>query len=771
MSPGGGRERPPGLVHESSTNSSITSSPKIGDASAAKNKVSPEPSTLEHQTPIYLPRTEGEVPSMPFDLTLLQWTVRPGSFVRKGDLLAFYRNEPPESTPDAIVLPATSTAYKRPSKRKRPGSFMVETPKNGPITASNNDSSPPTTNTDSTSTGRSVRAAKSGIVHIDTSTTGPSVDNADRIVLGYLTDCEHPTIVGSLCAICGQQVLRPSERASDTTPPSERSSSEADDTVEATQGNLHSNLTVSGGLTLSISEKEGKRMADLDRQRLWKQNRLALVLDLDHTLLHATNDIRAHSLWVAQQQRSNQKMEIRTLMLSHLVAPAVQNMHHARSIHYVKLRPHLKDFLTTMHSQYEISFYTAGTRDYAEEITKLLARQIVGANHDQLDYENLVYKLEMAKQEYEKASSEVHSGNETKGETPNNPAAATQSADVDSNETHVPPTSPSKKRTVTFGGIPEQKSLADLKDEVTRLKKEMNEAERMEKLALEAKKRYFGTRIVSRTDVADLGTDVKSLKRVFPCGGTMAVVLDDREDVWANAKDIHGAVRKGEPPENLLVVNAYHWPPFHGFADVNNASGTDIAQELQSDLQIESDEQLRWMMNILQRVHKAYYSLSDDERRTKTVADIIRTIRASTLYGAEIVLSGLVPLHKQSESDPNKARPLFVRYAESLGARVVPNVGSLTTHVVAMKYGTDKTLAARKIKGCFVVKPSWLISCLHSFTRRDESLYIFDESKRRYAGSGPSSSSPPRQISKESETEEEDDDFAAAFEDEMMNEL
>uniref|UniRef100_A0A7S1CXJ8 protein-serine/threonine phosphatase n=1 Tax=Cyclophora tenuis TaxID=216820 RepID=A0A7S1CXJ8_CYCTE len=97
------------------------------------------------------------------------------------------------------------------------------------------------------------------------------------------------------------------------------------------------------------------------------------------------------------------------------------------------------------------------------------------------------------------------------------------------------------------------------------------EAERMEKKALELRQRIFGSRIVSRTDVGDLGRDVKSLKRIFPCGGTMAVVVDDREDVWANAE-----AETREPPHNLLLVKPYHWKPFMGFANVNNDAGIDI---------------------------------------------------------------------------------------------------------------------------------------------------------------------------------------------------
>jgi len=67
----------------------------------------------------------------------------------------------------------------------------------------------------------------------------------------------------------------------------------------------------------------------------------------------------------------------------------------------------------------------------------------------------------------------------------------------------------------------EEKELADPSQERDRLGKELKEGEKLEIAAVELRRKIFGSRIVSRTDVGDLGKDVKSLKRVFPCGGVM----------------------------------------------------------------------------------------------------------------------------------------------------------------------------------------------------------------------------------------------------------
>lgn len=75
-------------------------------------------------------------------------------------------------------------------------------------------------------------------------------------------------------------------------------------------------------------------------------------------------------------------------------------------------------------------------------------------------------------------------------------------------------------------GETEEPPLVDPSKARDRLRKELEEAEASEIAAVELRRKMFGSRIVSRTDVGDLGRDVKSLKRVFPCGGVMVRCVD-----------------------------------------------------------------------------------------------------------------------------------------------------------------------------------------------------------------------------------------------------
>ena len=232
-----------------------------------------------------------------------------------------------------------------------------------------------------------------------------------------------------------------------------------------------------------------------------------------------------------------------------------------------------------------------------------------------------------------------------------------QSHDKDKEDKNQSPAAIGKKRKrgVTFGE-PTGKTdkLISANDQLAELRAELEQAERMERKAQELRQKLFGSRVCSRTDVADLGTNVKSLKRIFPCGGAMAAVVDDREDVWANAEDMK-STRPGEPPENLLLVRPYHWSSFAGFADVNNAAGADLTSP-DSEPESETDAQLLATGDILKRLHLRYYSGDSSELGSTTVPGILERMRSEVLSGCQLVLSGLVLLTRATAATTTKYR-------------------------------------------------------------------------------------------------------------------
>ncbi|GAX15777.1 RNA polymerase II subunit A C-terminal domain phosphatase [Fistulifera solaris] len=668
------------------------------------------------------------------------WKVRNGSSVRVGEtigLISKNANESGAGANTSNLEVSVVKSHKRPKRRMRPGDTVVATFE-------------VTTTADSITTNSAVESAsasepKQDLCPLICSTDGilrigrpPSTTEGQNsaTIIGYIVKCLHPTVIEGLCAVCGNsmELLTSNKQA--------YSPEKVDDSVNM------SRVTVAG-VTVTISESEGQRMAEEDAERLRSQRKLSLVLDLDHTLVHATNDVRA--------QQYLHREDVRNLVLPMIT---VSESGHEQAMlknnfwmqqHFVKLRPHVKEFLEMALALYEVGVYTAGTREYAEQITIMLARHLVGATRDQPDLEHLRYQVQSAESEF--ARHEAKSGGNT------DQAHDADHADEQGNQAAETTDGKSRKRKrVTFTASKmDEKTDGVTAGKMAEMKQELEGVERLEAEAQEMRQKLFGSRVVSRTDVGDLGRDVKSLKRVFPCGGTMAVVVDDREDVWANAGEVAASTRKGEPPENLLLVRPYHWHRFVGYADVNNAAGFDLTRS-QNEGDDESDEQLLWTSDILKRLHTRFYA-KNTEDKDKTVADVLRSMRQEVLLGGSLVLSGLIPLHKQ-KGESNGPRPAVIRYAESLGAKVLPNVTSHTTHVVAAKDGTDKILAARQIPGCFVVKASWLMECIWTLKRSDEGKHLLGPPPQKKLADLPANDSD----------DDDDDDLVAELENELLNE-
>ncbi|KAL3804758.1 hypothetical protein ACHAW5_005925 [Stephanodiscus triporus] len=631
-------------------------------------------------------------------------------------------------------------------------------------------------------------------------------------------------------------------------------------------------MTVSGGVTIAISKSEAKNISEVSSRKLREERKLCLVLDLDHTLLHATDDYRAGrfvaDMVFAGDKDSDEKEDeddktsqvckpktkpnpekredVRSILLPVELPPLQQQLYVQQKLqqqklektkfclsplpqqmqgtnpciimrHFIKLRPHLKEFFSQIQSTYQLSVYTAGTRSYAEQVALMICRHLVGATLDEEGLNELRMKVRDKDEECRRFKARVGRISQLKLAKMSEPALKVDSnkssskksvsfggsadnnahneIDVDVEDSKFASSSFSNKRThpksseVDTTHIPKKKKDlhfsvrnsneteydkgnsedVDPAQERDRLRKELEGAEKLEVEAIGLRRKIFGSRIVSRTDVGDLGMGVKSLNRVFPCGGAMAAILDDREDVWANAEgNVTG--RPGEPPDNLLLAKPYHWEPFSGYADVNNASGQDLsstsdgAQHLAGGKldETEDDSQLLWTADILRRLHERYYSTSllNEERDRATVPSLLQTMRKETLMRfprAKIVFSGLIPINKQNKQ--THIRPHVVRYAEELGAEVLPGISNEVTHVVAARDRSEKISQARKqVPGCFIVHTSWLMECYWSITRRDVEPHHMGPLPSRLA---------KQRSGEESDEDDSEDDFAEDLAKEM----
>ncbi|CDF40158.1 unnamed protein product [Chondrus crispus] len=114
-------------------------------------------------------------------------------------------------------------------------------------------------------------------------------------------------------------------------------------------------------------------------------------------------------------------------------------------------------------------------------------------------------------------------------------------------------------------------------------------ADRVAKL-IDPDNRFFGGRITSREDFPEGNCNQKNIQRLFPCDDSMALIVDDREDVWLSDSTqpympnllraqpyhfwvgMHEAYDRVAPPE-------HHNPTAHQLADKPSGGSTDNTQQ------------------------------------------------------------------------------------------------------------------------------------------------------------------------------------------------
>ncbi|XP_069709866.1 RNA polymerase II subunit A C-terminal domain phosphatase isoform X1 [Phaenicophaeus curvirostris] len=241
------------------------------------------------------PITEIRAPG-PRPLRLLEWKVSVGAAVQIGSVLALCAPLPPAPRPAAPP----------PAAPARP-------PRAGPE--------------------RRLKAERPGVVRELCARPGQVI--APGGILVRLEGCSHPVVMKGLCAECGQDLIQiRSKNGKQNMPLS-----------TATVSMVHSVPE------LKVSSEQAEQLGREDQQRLHRNRKLVLMVDLDQTLIHTTEQ---HC-----QQMSNKG-------IFHFQLGRGEPMLHTR------LRPHCKEFLEKIAKLYELHVFTFGSRLYAHTIAGFL---------------------------------------------------------------------------------------------------------------------------------------------------------------------------------------------------------------------------------------------------------------------------------------------------------------------------------------------------------------------------------------------------------------
>jgi RNA polymerase II subunit A-like phosphatase len=161
--------------------------------------------------------------------------------------------------------------------------------------------------------------------HIESLVGIDHVCYAHEEALGFIKeDCSHSVQLHGLCALCGLDLSISDYIGSDTQ-------------------RVSINLT-HDSKGVMISHKEAQRIESLTTERLLKQKKLSLLLDLDQTVVHATVDSTVKE-WLENPNNPN--------------FPALDEVHQfslneSPTIYYLKLRPGTRKLLKKLHKKYEV---------------------------------------------------------------------------------------------------------------------------------------------------------------------------------------------------------------------------------------------------------------------------------------------------------------------------------------------------------------------------------------------------------------------------------
>uniref|UniRef100_A0A1B6DUE4 RNA polymerase II subunit A C-terminal domain phosphatase n=2 Tax=Clastoptera arizonana TaxID=38151 RepID=A0A1B6DUE4_9HEMI len=563
--------------------------------------------------------------------------------------------------------------------------------------------------------------------------------------------CSHPTVMNDLCAECGADLREQELKSSQASIPM-----------------LHSVPE------LKVSEEQAKIIGEADQERLLQDRKLVLLVDLDQTIIHTTND--------------NIPNNFKDVYHFQLGGPNSQWYH-------TRLRPGTHQFLSTISEYYELHICTFGARNYAHMIAhfldpdgkyfshRILSRdecfnpnskmanlkalfpcgdRLVCIIDDREDVWNFAPNLIHVKPyHFFQHTGDIHAppglmkneNDDKEGYSFNQYAQGTNMKKLNIGETVSPrgkkrdDSSESELEEGELRGQINSDSLKESDDISTTIHE--NQMKSLEISVIENENKSY--------QMEDKNTANKFVNNINIGSKQMAVdkpIKNNTEQTKENDETNHNNILEQSRDQNkeetfscvkehkeiIKVIETEQLLEKRGNVkkpeDLNLKEKT-IAESSKLIEIEEMDDYLMYLEEILKKIHRHFYDLYDQKEGLADLKQVIPAVKGKTLAGKKLVFSGLVPRHMSLE----KSKPYNI--ACSLGATVSPDLEKDMTHLVAMRAGTAKVNAARKMKNVKMVTPDWLWICAERWEHVNELLFPI-----RYERSGtrhppPHCTSPP----------------------------
>lgn len=525
--------------------------------------------------------------------------------------------------------------------------------------------------------------------------------------------CGHAVQYGGLCALCGKAI---------------------EDEKDYTGYTYEDRATIAmsydnSGLKISIDE--ATKIERKTIERLNKERKLILVVDLDQTVIHATVDPTVGE-WQLDPSNPNYNAvkDVKNFCLEEepLLPPNWKGVKPipTKCWYYVKLRPGLETFLREVSKKYEMHIYTMATRSYALSIAKIIdpRGEYFGDRILSRDESGSLTHKDL-KRLFPVDQSMV--------------AIIDDRGDVWQWEKNLIKVVPYD----FFVGIGDINSsfLPKKSTQITGPSRKRKMISRLEELEdSESERNLEPDKKNSSDSTIDNNGDDSQIENEESNANTPTE--DERDDEMIIQQSINRNLsleqqRLDRPlarlQHDLEKINHEHEHP-KDISPEESKIEESIEEEEDKLLFDDDDTELRSLEQALERIHANYYDIYDDNKKQEPfskpdLTHIIPQMKSRCLEGVTLLFSGILPLSVDISSAD------IVIWSSQFGARVVTEVYPEVTHVIcrdplvsAVRTGpTFKVRAAKRmLPNVKIVNSDWLFACLSNWRKIDESDYLLD---------------------------------------------
>ncbi|KRT84510.1 hypothetical protein AMK59_1798 [Oryctes borbonicus] len=488
---------------------------------------------------------------------------------------------------------------------------------------------------------------------------------------------------------------------------------------------------------LKVSEELAQKIGKADGERLLKDRKLVLLVDLDQTIIHTTND--------------NIPPNIRDVYHFQLYGPASPWYH-------TRLRPGTHTFLKNVSSMYELHICTFGARNYAHTITMLIdgdqryfSNRILSrdecfdptskkANLKALFPcgDNMVCIIDDREDVWSHASNLIHVKPyhffQHTGDI-NAPPGLDKHENDDKEGVDL-----LKVKTKRKNGKPENSNEInennEKEEQADKEKEEQVNNEKEEQVNKEKEEQANKEKEVQANTEKEEQENEETSKeqRVEESDTNQEESSRENGKLPNNNENIE---HKESVPEIIDVIKV---KKTEDKTEEENSPVDDNMKKIEDEyLDVEDpDDYLLYLEDILKKIHTQFYKEYDQLEcgQVPDLKQVIPGVRAQVLKGCNLVFSGLVPTHIKLIN--SKA----YQVAKSLGANVTQDLQEDTTHLVAVRPGTAKVNAGRRRKNIKIVTPDWLWTCAERWEHVNETIYPLNRRGSKNRHPPPHCSSP-----------------------------